>query len=129
MITCLIVYNHLAQIRTMVELKDKADELIEHAGDYVETYYKLGLLKLTEKSTTAGSAIIASLFVAVLVIFFLLFLGMGLSWGIGNLLNSIVAGYFIVAGIYLVITICVVMMRKKIIDPFLRNFLVRKIYE
>ncbi|HMF70504.1 MAG TPA: phage holin family protein [Flavitalea sp.] len=113
----------------MVELKDKADELIEHAGDYVETYYKLGLLKLTEKSTTAGSAIIASLLVAVLVIFFLLFLGMGLSWWIGNLLNSIVAGYFIVAGLYLVITICVVMMRKKIIDPFLRNFLVRKIYE
>jgi len=113
----------------MVELKDKADELIEHAGEYVETYYKLGLLKLTEKSTTAGSAIITSLLVAVLVILFLLFLGMGLSWWIGGLLDSIVAGYFIVAGIYLVITICVMMMRKKIIDPFFRNFLVRKIYE
>ena len=113
----------------MAELKDKADELLEHAGDYAETYYKLGLLKLTEKSTNAGSAIIATLLVVVLGIFFLLFLGMGLSWWIGSLLDSIMAGYFIVAGIYLVIIFCVVMMRKKIIDPFFRNFLVRKIYE
>ena len=113
----------------MADLKNKADELIDHAGEYVETYYKLGILKLVEKSSAAGSKIIASLLVAILLIFFLLFLGMGLSWWIGTLLESIVAGYFIVAGFYLLIVFCVLMMRKKIIDPFIRNFLVRKIYE
>jgi hypothetical protein len=113
----------------MAELKERADELFEHAGDYVETYYKLGLLKVTEKSTAAGSAIIASLLMAVLSIFFILFIGLGLAWWIGGMLDSMIAGYFIVAGVYLIIIICVGMMRKKIIDPFLRNFLVRKIYE
>jgi small-conductance mechanosensitive channel len=113
----------------MAELKERADDLMDHAGDYIETYYKLGLLKVTEKSTAAGSAIIAALLLAILSIFFILFIGLGLAWWIGDMLDSIIAGYFIVAGIYLLIIICVIMMRKKMIDPFLRNFLVKKIYE
>jgi hypothetical protein len=113
----------------MAELKERADDLIEHAGDYIHTYYKLGLLKVTEKSTAAGSAVIAGFLLAILSIFFILFVGLGLAWWIGSMLESIIAGYFIVAGIYLLIMICVLMMRKKIIDPFLRNFLVKKIYE
>jgi hypothetical protein len=112
-----------------VELKDKADDLMDHAGDYFETYYKLSLIKLTEKSSTAGSAIIGILLVLLLTIFFILFIGLGLSWWIGGLLESIVAGYFIVAGIYLLIILLVIFMRKKIIDPFFRNFLVKMIYE
>ena len=113
----------------MAELKERADDLIEHVGDYIETHYKLGLLKITEKSTAAGSAIIAALLLAILSIFFILFIGLGLAWWIGGMLDSIIAGYFIVAGLYLLIIICVVMMRKKLIDPFLRNLLVKKIYE
>jgi hypothetical protein len=113
----------------MAEIKEKADELLEHATDYVETYYKLGMLKLTEKSSAAGSSIIGTLLVLVLGFFFLLFLGMGLSWWIADMINSVMGGYFIVAGIYLLIILCVIFMRKKIIDPFFRNFIVRKIYE
>ncbi len=113
----------------MAELKNKADDLIEHAGDYVETYYKLGLLKLTQKSSNAGSAVIAGILLGVLAFFFMLFLGMGLAWLIGDALDSVMAGYFIVAGIYLLLILCLVFMRKKLIDPFFRNLIVRKIYE
>ena len=113
----------------MAELKERADDLIEHAGDYIETYYKLGLLKVTEKSTAVGSSIIAALMLTILFIFFALFVGLGLAWWIGGMLDSMIAGYFIVAGIYLLIIICVLMMRKSVIRPFLRNYLVKKIYE
>jgi hypothetical protein len=113
----------------MAELKERADDLLDHAGDYIETYYKLGLLKVTEKSTAAGSTIIAALLLTILFIFFALFIGLGLAWWIGGMLDSIIAGYFIVAGIYLVIIVCVLIMRKKVIDPFFRNYLVKKIYE
>lgn len=113
----------------MAELKERADDLLEHAGDYIETYYKLGLLKVTEKSTAAGSSVIAALLLTILFIFFALFIGLGLAWWIGGMLDSIIAGYFIVAGIYLLIIVCVLAMRKKVIDPFVRNYLVKKIYE
>ncbi|MET0244798.1 MAG: phage holin family protein [Flavitalea sp.] len=113
----------------MAEIKEKAEELIEHATDYAETYYKLGMLKLTEKTSAAGSGIIAALILAILSIFVLLFIGMGLSWWIGGMLDSIMAGYFIVAGIYLVVILCIILMRKSVIDPFFRNFIVKKIYE
>ncbi|HTE24556.1 hypothetical protein [Flavitalea sp.] len=113
----------------MAELKERADDLLEHAGDYIETYYKLGLLKVTEKSTAVGSSIIAALLLTIFSILFVLFIGLGLALWIGGMLESIIAGYFIVAGIYLLIIVCVLMMRKKTIDPFLRNYLVKKIYE
>ena len=54
----------------MAELKERADDLLEHAGDYIETYYKLGLLKVTEKSTAAGSSIIAAIVADYLIHFF-----------------------------------------------------------
>lgn len=112
-----------------MELKEKTDNLLDHAGDYVDTYYKLALLNITEKTTTVSSAIIGVLLLVVFGIFVLFFAGLGLSWWIGGLLGNIVAGYFIVAGFYLLIIIIILMMRKKTIDPFIRNFIVRKIYE
>ena len=70
----------------MAELKEQADDLLDHAGDYIETYYKLGLLKITEKTTAAGSSIIAALLLTILFIFFALFIGLGLAWWIGGCL-------------------------------------------
>ena len=113
----------------MAELKERADDLLEHAGDYIETYYKLGLLKVTEKSTAVGSSIFAALLLTILFIFFALFVGLGLAWWIGEMLDSMIAGYFIVAGIFLLKFIIVLAMRKSVIRPFLRNYLVKKIYE
>ncbi|RYF97961.1 MAG: phage holin family protein [Chitinophagaceae bacterium] len=113
----------------MAEIKEKAEELIEHATDYAETYYKLSMLKLTEKTSAAGSGMIAAIILAVLAFFVLLFIGMGLSWWIGGMLENMIAGYFIVAGIYLLLILCIVLMRKSVIDPFFRNFIVKKIYE
>ena len=110
----------------MAEIKNKADDLIEHAGDYFETYYQLGKLKLTQKSSDAGSAVIAGVLMAVLGFFFVLFVSMGLAWLIGDALDSVMAGYFIVAGVYLIMIVIIILMRKRIITPYFRNMIVRK---
>ena len=79
-----------------MELKEKTDNLLDHAGDYLDTYYKLALLNITEKTTTVSSAIIGVLLLVVFGIFVLFFAGLGLSWWIGGLLGNIVAGYNII---------------------------------
>ena len=53
----------------------------------------------------------------------------GIAWWLGNAINSRPGGFFIVAAFYLVIMIVIIAMRKKVIFPFLRNIITRKIYE
>lgn len=112
-----------------MELKEKTDSLLDHAGDYVDTYYKLAMLNITEKTAKISSTIIGALLVVLFLIFVILFAGLGLSWWIGGMLENMTAGYFIVAGVYMLIILLLVAMRKKTIDPWIRNFIVKKIYE
>jgi hypothetical protein len=55
--------------------------------------------------------------------------GIGLSLYLGKLLQDAAAGYFIVAGFYLFLVIVFYLLRKQIVFPFIRDFIVRKIYD
>lgn len=113
----------------MEDLKTKADILTDHVGDYLETYFNLTVLKATEKTAGIASLSVTAIFISFLVLFVLLFTGFGLSWWIGAWINNLVAGFFIVAGIYLVLIALLLFLRKKIVFPFIRNFIIQRIYD
>jgi len=113
----------------MENLKTKAEDLTTHVGDLLDTYYQLGVANLTQKAArTAGGLFIfiISCFIALCV---MVFVGIGLSIWVGSLVNSPVAGYFIVAGFYLLLLALFYALRKKLFLPFIRDFIVRKIYD
>ena len=62
-------------------------------------------------------------------IFFMIFLFSGLALWLGNVLDSRPAGFFIVAGFFLLILILVFALRKKVIVPLIRNAIISKVYE
>ena len=111
------------------EIKEEAKDLAEHIGDFLETYYQLLTINIAQKGINIASAIINGVVLVFLGLFFIGFLGFGLAWLLGNVIDSRAGGFFITAGVYLVIMIAIVVMRKKVIFPFLRNFITRKIYE
>jgi hypothetical protein len=113
----------------MENIKDKAEELTDDIGDYIETYYKLKVLQLTDKAANAASVSLTSVMVFVLAFFFLLFLGIGLGWWIGERLQNMVAGFCIIAGVYALLIVIVLIIRKNLILPYIRNILIRKAYE
>jgi apolipoprotein N-acyltransferase len=113
----------------METIKDKAEELTDDIGDYIETYYKLKVLQLTDKAANVASVSLASIMILVLGFFFMLFLGIGLGWWIGERLDNMVAGFCIIAGIYAVLILIVLVLRKNLILPYLRNLFIRKAYE
>jgi hypothetical protein len=113
----------------MEELKSKAENLAEHAGDYFETHFKLAVLNATDKATGLASQGLTVAVLTVLSLFVLLFSGLGLSWWIGNAINNIVGGFFIVAGVYGLLIAILLLFRKKHIAPLIRNFLIARIYE
>lgn len=113
----------------MEDLKSKAGNLTDSISEYLQTYYKLKVLNAADKATSITASTLASLVIAFLGIFVLLFSGIALAIWLGHLLNSWALGYLAVAGLYLLIIIIIVALRKKIVFPMIRNSLINKLYE
>jgi hypothetical protein len=113
----------------MEDLKTKAGNLTDSIGDYLQTYYKLKVLNAADKATSITASTVASLVVVFLGIFVLLFSGIALAIWLGHLLNSWALGYLVVAGLYLLVIIIIVALRKRLVFPMIRNSLIKKFYE
>jgi hypothetical protein len=112
----------------MEEFQNKAGNLTDHVGEYIETYSKLIALNATERATGIASVSITSLVLAALTTFVLLFASLCLGWWAGERLDNMPAGFGIVTGIYLVAVILILLFRKKII-PYIQDRLIQKVYE
>ena len=110
-------------------IKEEAKDIVGHVGDLLETYYELLAIRLAQKVIDFTSSLINSIILAFLGLLFLSFVGLGLAWWLGNVVDNRAAGFFMTAGVYLVIIFLLIAMRKKLIFPFLRNLLTRKIYD
>jgi len=113
----------------MKELKSKAGLLSESVTEYIQTYYKLSIIKITDKATGIVASVMSSLAVFFLGIFVLLFSGIALGIWLGEIVNSNALGYLLVAGIYLLIIIILVSLRKRIVFPMIRNLIINKLHE
>jgi len=113
----------------MEDLKTKTGSLTQGIRDYLDTWYKLALVTLTQKATNLTAGIVAGLTTFFLFILTLFFLGMGLAWWLGGLLNSTAAGFFIVAGLFIVMIVVVILLRRKLVFPILKKAILKKIYE
>jgi|SRR5688572_2585131 hypothetical protein len=112
----------------MEEFQTKAEALTDHVGEYIETYVKLVSLNATERATGMASVSITSLVLAGLFTFVLLFASLCLGWWLGEKLNSMPAGFGIVAGIYTLAALLIILFRNRII-PYLQDRLIQKVYE
>ena len=118
------------QPKTKVEeVKEDAKDLLEHVTDYLENYYQLITVNVAQKGVNLASGIINAVILAILGLFAFGLISFGIGWWLGNLVNSRAGGFFLMEGIYIVIMAAVIVMRKKIILPFLRDLLTKKIYE
>jgi len=110
-------------------LEEEAKDLTAHIADFVETYFKLASIQLAQKTITFVSSIINITILAGLFFLFVFFIAFGLAWWLGAILNSRAGGFFIVAGIFLVVMFLSISMGRKTIIPLLRNLLTRLIYD
>jgi hypothetical protein len=110
-------------------LKEDAKDILNHAGDYAETFYKLNLLRLTKKASDVASVVVNSFLIFFITLCMLLFISIAGAWWLGDVVQNRALGFLLIAGFYLLIILVLVLMRKKIISPFIRNTLIRKIYE
>lgn len=113
----------------MEDLKLKAENLTSSIGEYVETYYKLAILKTAEKITNLAASVLAFIAIVIFGMFVLFFAGIATGIWLGDLLGNPVAGYFIVAAFFLLMIIIIWLASRKIVFPLIRDFVIRKLYE
>jgi hypothetical protein len=112
-----------------MEEKSTIEELTENITAIGETYYKLAQVTVTEKATVVGSISIVMVVYLFLFLMIIFFGGIGLAAYLNTTLHSLYAGYFIVCGFFVLLALIVFALRKKIIFPFLKNAIVKQVYE
>ena len=110
-------------------IKEDAKDVLNHAGDYAQTFYKLSLVRLTKKVSDIASGVVNSFLIFFISLCILLFISFAGAWWLGDVVNNRALGFLLIAAFYLLIVFILILMRKKIISPFIRNTLIRKIYE
>lgn len=110
-------------------LKEKTALFTGHLEDLIHSYYKLGVLHVTDKATGIASFTITVLSVTFLALFALLFLGFGLGWWLSEQFNSMLAGYATVAAVFVLFIAIIIIFRKQVLFPAIRNLIIRRIYE
>ena len=109
-------------------LKETASDLTDHIEDLATTYYRLGVIKLTQKATVISSHLLAAVVACVFGFFVLLFGGLALSWWLGNIFENRVAGFLLGGGVFLVLMVTIILLRKQIVFPIFRNMIIRRMY-
>ena len=110
-------------------LKEDAKDVLNHASDYAETFYKLNLVRLTKKVSIIGSGVVNFVLIFFIGLCVLLFISFAGAWWLGDVMENRALGFLLIAAFYLLLIFILLLMRKNIIAPFIRNTMIRKIYE
>ncbi|MBC7948027.1 MAG: phage holin family protein [Chitinophagaceae bacterium] len=113
----------------MEDLKEKTVDLMDHVEGIADTFYKLTVVNATQKATNVTSGVLAAIIISVFGFFFILFAGISLCWWLGNLMDNRSAGFLVGAGIFLLIMVILVAIKKQIIFPYFRDIIIRRFYD
>jgi hypothetical protein len=113
----------------MNDLKEKTADLADHVEDLANTFYKLTVVNITQKATNIASNLLLVLTVTIVGFLVILFVGVALALWLGDLVNSRAGGFLITAGIFGIVLLIIASIRKKIVFPYIRDLIIRKIYD
>lgn len=104
-------------------------DFFNRVKDYINTYVELKKLIVIEQVVKTVSSVVSGLILVVFALFFLIFISVAFAFYLGELLSSVSQGFFIVAGVYLLLVILITLMRKNYIQSPIVNMLIRKIFK
>lgn len=111
----------------MGDVAESVDMLYEKAKKYTETSAELLALKTVDKTADVLSSLTSIVLIVIVVAMFTLFINVGLSLFIGNLLNEYYLGFFIVSGFYLVLGLVLYMFKDRLIKIPVTNLIIIKL--
>lgn len=111
----------------MEETAKLIESLLERAIEYGKTSFDLARLKTLDKTTEVVSSFVPNAIVIVLIAFLLLFLSLGFAFYLGEILQNIYYGFFVVGAFYGVLVIIVHFFMRKWIKKNAGDFFIKKV--
>ncbi|MES2328883.1 MAG: hypothetical protein V4539_04720 [Bacteroidota bacterium] len=118
--------------KIVTDIKNETDagpNIAELAADYAETYYKLTVVNINQKIADISAVASFSMMGAIIGCFVGLLLSVAGSLWLGSLLGSTALGFLAMGIFYMIVFIFFYATRKKIFFPFIKNLVVKSIYE
>jgi uncharacterized membrane protein len=113
----------------MEETKNITDKWVSTATDLADAYKDLLTMRIVEHTSLGIAVSIVGITSLLVGLFILLFVGFGCAWWLGEYLENMKQGFFIVGGVYAIIFTSLLLTSKKILLPHIRNVIIKKIYE
>ena len=103
----------------MNEKSPVISELRQLITEYLNARLKLIKLEAFEKTAKVTAVLFSSLVVALLGFFLLFFLSMSLGFYLGKVFDSMALGFISVTGLYLILFVLVLLMKKDLLENLL----------
>lgn len=101
--------------------------LVDHLKKYVATNIEKVRLEFVERTAVIGASLIIQLVVGIVFLLFIVTISIGLGIYLSTFFDNNFAGFFIVAGVYLLIGVILLASGKKMIEEPTRDLLIKKI--
>lgn len=113
----------------MSEIKESAENVLDTIEDILETHRDIAVVKFLQRFSTTASAAVIGIIGLLMILLILVFAGIGLAMWIGESLQNMKAGFFIVGGLFIVALSVILLIAKRVLVPIIRNLIIDKIYE
>jgi len=110
---------------------DKAniEEVTKNLKTAVQTNIELLKLEVVERTSVIGSSLLIALLVGFFVFLFILFGSITAGFLLSNCFDDAAIGFGLVSGFYLLITLLILIFRKRCIEIPMRNKIIRSIFK
>lgn len=105
---------------------EKIEGLSNGLKQYILLNYEIVKLEVIRKTSEVGSSLFSSLLLGIVLFLFAFALSMGVGFYLSALLGDTFSGFGIIAGVYLLLSIILLIGRKKLIEKPLRDKIIRK---
>lgn len=110
----------------MLEL-DKIEGLSDSLKQYIRLNYEIVKLEAVKKTSEIGAALLGSLMVGIVLFLFVFSLSMAVGFYLSELIGDSFSGFVIIALFYLLISIILLIGRKKLIEKPFRNKVIKEL--
>lgn len=100
--------------------------LFERAEDYTRTTVELAKLNAIDKTADVMSSLLSRLAISIVFLTFVLLLSIGLSFWIGELLEKVYYGFFVVSSFYLIVSFILYLFRNQLLKMPISNLIIIK---
>jgi len=104
-------------------------ELKELIIEYFESKLKLLKIGAYEKIAKVSAVLFSSILIAFTIVFMFFFLNISGGFFFGELLHSNAYGFLVMFGIYFTVFLFLILFRKKLVEKFITNKIIQKLFE